>query len=60
MLTGSEDDSIIIVMPNGSEIEISVVELKDNQTQLVVYADEFVSVARKLVSHTDNVELSGD
>jgi len=56
MLTGSADDSIIIVMPNGSEIEISVVELKDNQTQLVVYADEFVSVAHKLVSHTDNVE----
>jgi len=52
-LTGSEDESIIFVLEDGSEIEITVIELEGNKSKVLVCTDIEVSVIRRLMENQD-------
>jgi sRNA-binding carbon storage regulator CsrA len=53
ILTGSRDESIIVVLSDDSEIEITITELEGNRSKIVIFADEGVSVVRELYINSD-------
>jgi sRNA-binding carbon storage regulator CsrA len=54
MLTGSADESIIVALDDGSEIEVTIIELEGNKARVMICADEAVSVIRKYLSKSEN------
>jgi sRNA-binding carbon storage regulator CsrA len=48
ILTGSKDESQIYVLEDGSEIEITVIELEGNKAKVVICTGEHVSVIHKV------------
>jgi sRNA-binding carbon storage regulator CsrA len=50
ILTGSCDESIVIALDDDSEIEITIIELEGNKAQVVICADQAVSIVRQYLS----------
>jgi len=47
VLQGSADAPIIIALDDDSEIEITIVEVEGNRPQIIICADEAVSILRR-------------
>jgi sRNA-binding carbon storage regulator CsrA len=52
MLTGIDDESTIFVLEDGSELEITIIELEGNKSKVVISSDEKVSVIHKLLANS--------
>ena len=51
LLTDGVDEPIIIALDDDSEIEIETIELKGQNTKVVVSTNEQISVTHKLIRH---------
>ena len=48
LMQGGGNEPIVVWLENGTEIEIKVIELNGDKTQIIVRADEYVEVVRVL------------
>ena len=46
MLTDIRDESIIIILENGTEIEIEIIEFEQDNFKVLIYAGKSVSIER--------------
>jgi len=54
VLTGNGYEPIIVALDDGSEIEITITESEGNKAEVVIYADQSVSVVRKHLASSEN------
>lgn len=50
VLEASGDGTIVVALDDDSEIEITIIELEGNKAQVVISADQAVSIVRKHLS----------